>query len=80
MSRSSCSIDRFWAFKLMKLSGSYWKGDSKGTQLQRIYGTAWDSKENLKNYLNKLIEAEKEITESLVHKWTYFIFTQNPQE
>ena len=35
-------------FKLMKISGSYWKGDSKNEQLQRIYGTAWDTKDNLK--------------------------------
>ena len=46
-------------FKLMKVSGSYWKGDSQNQQLQRIYGTAWDSKESLENYLEKLTEAEK---------------------
>ena len=46
-------------FKLTKLSGAYWKGDSKNEMLQRIYGTAWSSNKDLKDYLNKLEEAEK---------------------
>ena len=46
-------------FKLMKVSGSYWKGDSQNQQLQRVYGTAWNSKESLQSYLEKLAEAEK---------------------
>jgi threonyl-tRNA synthetase len=46
-------------FKLMKLAGAYWRGDAKNEMLQRIYGTAWESEENLKNYLHMLSEAEK---------------------
>jgi threonyl-tRNA synthetase len=46
-------------FKLMKLAGAYWRGDSKNEMLQRIYGTAWTSKEELQHYLTQLEEAEK---------------------
>jgi threonyl-tRNA synthetase len=46
-------------FKLMKLAGAYWRGDSKNEMLQRIYGTAWTSKDDLQNYLTQLEEAEK---------------------
>lgn len=46
-------------FKLMKVAGAYWRGDSNNEQLQRIYGTAWASKEELKTYLTMLEEAEK---------------------
>lgn len=46
------------AFKLMKVAGSYWRGDSKNAQLQRIYGTAWASDKDLANYLRRLEEAE----------------------
>ncbi len=46
-------------FKLMKLAGSYWRGDSNNEMLQRIYGTAWASKKELKAYLHRLEEAEK---------------------
>lgn len=47
------------AFKLMKLAGAYWRGDSNNAQLQRIYGTAWASEKELKAYLRRLEEAEK---------------------
>ncbi|MEW6590314.1 MAG: threonine--tRNA ligase, partial [Pseudomonadota bacterium] len=47
------------AFKLMKLAGAYWRGDSKNAMLQRIYGTAWTKKEDLEAYLHRLEEAEK---------------------
>ncbi|MBW8371081.1 MAG: threonine--tRNA ligase [Thiobacillus sp.] len=47
------------AFKLMKLAGAYWRGDSKNPMLQRIYGTAWAKKEDLDAYLHRLEEAEK---------------------
>ncbi|QFY90696.1 threonine--tRNA ligase [Magnetovirga frankeli] len=47
------------AFKLMKLAGAYWRGDSKNEMLQRIYGTAWADKKDLKAYLHRLEEAEK---------------------
>ncbi|MSQ66029.1 MAG: threonine--tRNA ligase [Limnohabitans sp.] len=46
-------------FKLMKVAGAYWRGDSKNEMLQRIYGTAWASKEDLQQYLTQLEEAEK---------------------
>jgi threonyl-tRNA synthetase len=46
-------------FKLMKVAGAYWRGDSKNEMLQRIYGTAWGSKDDLQNYLTQLEEAEK---------------------
>ncbi|MEB2347583.1 MAG: threonine--tRNA ligase [Comamonadaceae bacterium] len=46
-------------FKLMKVAGAYWRGDHRNEMLQRIYGTAWASKEELQNYLTMLEEAEK---------------------
>ncbi len=46
-------------FKLMKLAGAYWRGDSKNEMLQRVYGTAWAKKEDLDSYLHRLEEAEK---------------------
>jgi threonyl-tRNA synthetase len=46
-------------FKLMKLAGAYWRGDSGNAMLQRIYGTAWRDKKELKDYLHRLDEAEK---------------------
>ena len=46
-------------FKLMKLAGAYWRGDSNNEMLQRIYGTAWADKKQLNNYLTMLEEAEK---------------------
>ncbi|MEO0550597.1 MAG: threonine--tRNA ligase [Pseudomonadota bacterium] len=47
------------AFKLMKLAGAYWRGDSKNEMLQRIYGTAWGNEKDLKAHLHRLEEAEK---------------------
>lgn len=47
------------AFKLMKVAGAYWRGDSNNEMLQRIYGTAWGDKKALKEYLHRLEEAEK---------------------
>ena len=47
------------AFKLMKLAGAYWRGDSCNEMLQRIYGTAWTNDKDLKAYLHRLEEAEK---------------------
>ena len=46
-------------FKLMKVAGAYWRGNSDNKMLQRIYGTAWADKKQLKSYLNRLEEAEK---------------------
>ena len=53
------STGRLKHFKLMKVAGAYWRGDQANEQLQRIYGTAWPSKEALQQYLTMLEEAEK---------------------
>ncbi len=53
------STGRLRVFKLMKLAGAYWRGDSHNEMLQRIYGTAWAKKEDLDAYLHRLEEAEK---------------------
>lgn len=53
------STSKIKAFKLMKVAGAYWRGDSKNEMLQRIYGTAWRNKEELQSYLTMLEEAEK---------------------
>ncbi len=53
------STGKIKAFKLMKLAGAYWRGDSNNEMLQRIYGTAWTNKKDLKAYLHRLEEAEK---------------------
>jgi threonyl-tRNA synthetase len=53
------STGRLKVFKLMKLAGAYWRGDSKNEMLQRIYGTAWGKKEEQDAYLHMLEEAEK---------------------
>ncbi|KAA3651175.1 MAG: threonine--tRNA ligase [Proteobacteria bacterium] len=53
------STGKLKVFKLMKVAGAYWRGDSKNEMLQRIYGTAWASKDDQANYLHLLEEAEK---------------------
>ncbi|MEY4718646.1 MAG: threonine--tRNA ligase [Pseudomonadota bacterium] len=53
------STGRLKAFKLMKIAGAYWRGDSKNEMLQRIYGTAWGDAKELAAYLHRLEEAEK---------------------
>jgi threonyl-tRNA synthetase len=53
------STGRLGHFKLMKVAGAYWRGDHRNEMLQRIYGTAWANKEDLKNHLTLLEEAEK---------------------
>lgn len=53
------STGKLKVFKLMKLAGAYWRGDSKNEMLQRIYGTAWNNKDELKDYLKRIEEAEK---------------------
>ncbi len=50
---------RIKAFKLLRSSGAYWRGDEKRPMLQRIYGTAWESKDALNDYLHRLEEADK---------------------
>jgi threonyl-tRNA synthetase len=53
------STGKLGQFKLMKVAGAYWRGNEKGPMLQRIYGTAWDSKAALEEHLHRLEEAEK---------------------
>ena len=53
------STGRLKAFKLTKLAGAYWRGDSRNEMLQRVYGTAWAKKEDLDAYLRRIEEAEK---------------------
>lgn len=53
------STGKLKAFKLMKVAGAYWRGDAKNEMLQRIYGTAWANKKQLKAYIHRLEEAEK---------------------
>jgi threonyl-tRNA synthetase len=53
------STGKLKVFKLMKLAGAYWRGDSKNEMLQRIYGTAWAKKEDLEAHLTRIEEAEK---------------------
>jgi threonyl-tRNA synthetase len=53
------STGKLKVFKLLKLAGAYWRGDSKNEMLQRIYGTAWAKKEDLDAYLHRIEEAEK---------------------
>jgi len=53
------STSKLKVFKLMKLAGAYWRGDSKNEMLQRVYGTAWENKKDLEDYLHRLEEAEK---------------------
>ena len=59
-------------FKLMKVAGAYWRGDSNNEMLQRIYGTAWSSKKELKAYLYRLEEAEKRDHRKLGKKFDLF--------
>jgi len=60
------------AFKLMKVSGAYWRGDSNNEMLQRIYGTAWKNSKELKEYINRIEEAEKRDHRKLGKKYALF--------
>ena len=64
------------AFKLMKLAGAYWRGDSDNEMLQRIYGTAWASDKDLKAYLHQLEEAEKRDHRKLGREMDLFHFQE----
>jgi threonyl-tRNA synthetase len=64
------------AFKLTKVSGAYWRGDSKNEMLQRIYGTCWSSKKDLEDYLNRLAEAEKRDHRKLGKEMDLFHFRE----
>ncbi len=70
------STGKLKAFKLMKLAGAYWRGDSNNEMLQRIYGTAWPNKKALKQYLHRLEEAEKRDHRKLARKQDLFHFQE----
>ncbi len=70
------STGKIKAFKLMKLAGAYWRGDSNNEMLQRIYGTAWENKKALKAYLHRLEEAEKRDHRKLAKKQGLFHFQE----
>jgi len=64
------------AFKLTKVSGAYWRGDSNNEMLQRIYGTCWSSKKELDEYLHRLEEAEKRDHRKLGKEMDFFHFRE----
>jgi threonyl-tRNA synthetase len=64
------------AFKLTKVSGAYWRGDSNNEMLQRIYGTCWSTKKELDEYLNRLEEAEKRDHRKLGKEMDLFHFRE----
>ncbi|MDG2482600.1 MAG: threonine--tRNA ligase, partial [Alphaproteobacteria bacterium] len=64
------------AFKLMKLAGAYWRGDSRNEMLQRVYGTAWLNKEQLQEHLTRLEEAEKRDHRKLGREMDLFHFQE----
>ncbi|KJV97187.1 threonine--tRNA ligase [Rickettsia amblyommatis str. Darkwater] len=66
-------------FKLMKVAGAYWRGDSRNEMLQRIYGTAWATKEQLDSYLLMLEEAEKRDHRKLGRELDLFHFQEKAQ-
>lgn len=65
------------AFKLMSIAGAYWRGDEKRPQLQRLYGTAWESRSDLDNYLWKLEEAKKRDHRKLGRELGLFYFSDD---
>ncbi|MCX8146657.1 MAG: threonine--tRNA ligase [Azovibrio sp.] len=70
------STGRLKVFKLMKVAGAYWRGDSKNEMLQRIYGTAWAKKDELDAYLHMLEEAEKRDHRKLGQRLDLFHFQE----
>ena len=70
------SLKHIGPFKLTKVAGAYWKGDSKNKMLQRIYGTAWKNEDDLKKYLNMLEEAEKRDHRTLGKQLNLFHFQE----
>jgi len=64
------------SFKLLNVSGAYWRGDSKGKMLQRIYGTAWNTDKELKQYISNLEEASKRDHRKLGQKYDLFHFQE----
>jgi len=70
------STGRVGAFRLLKLAGAYWRGDSRNEMLQRIYGTAWPDEKQLKAYLTRLEEAEKRDHRRLGREMELFHFQE----
>ncbi len=70
------STGRLRAFKLMKVAGAYWRGDSRNEMLQRIYGTAWSDKKALSAYLRRLEEAERRDHRRLAKELGLFHFQE----
>ena len=70
------STGKLEAFKLMKVAGAYWRGDSNNEMLQRIYGTAWPDKKSLKAYLRRLEEAERRDHRKIAKKLDLFHFQE----
>lgn len=70
------STGKIPAIKTMKVAGAYWRGNAKNEMLQRIYGTAWESKKALKNYLTFLEEAEKRDHRKVGRKLNLFHFQE----
>ena len=70
------NLKHIGAFKLTKLAGAYWKGDSNNEMLQRIYGTAWKNKDDLDQYLEMLKEAEKRDHRKLGREMDLFHFQE----
>jgi threonyl-tRNA synthetase len=70
------STGKLKVFKLMKLAGAYWRGDSKNEMLQRVYGTAWAKKEDQEAYLHMLEEAEKRDHRKLGKQLDFFHFQE----
>ena len=70
------SLKHIGPFKLTKVAGAYWQGDSKNKMLQRIYGTAWKNQDDLKKYLNMLEEAEKRDHRALGKQLDLFHFQE----
>ena len=70
------SLKHIGSFKLTKLAGAYWKGDSKNKMLTRIYGTAWKNDKDLKAYLHSLEEAEKRDHRKLGKEMSLFHFQE----
>jgi len=66
------STGKLKAFKLTKVAGAYWRGDANNQMLQRIYGTAWGNKKELKAYLNRIAEAEKRDHRKIAKKLNLF--------
>src|SRR4029077_13821098 len=70
------STGRIGAFKLTKVAGAYWRGNEKGPMLQRIYGTAWESKKALEEHLHRLQEAERRAHTKLAVELDLFSFPE----